>query len=39
MRGGTAMLGMIAALGGGLLWTILVVVVIVAIVIWILNRA
>ena len=32
------MLGLIAAFGGGILWTILVIVVIVAIVIWILRR-
>lgn len=33
------MVGMLAAMGGGLLWTILVIVLIVAVVLWILKRA
>ena len=36
---GVIMVGMLAAMGGGLLWTILVIVLIVAVVIWILKRA
>ena len=31
-------MGMLAAMGGGLLWTILVIVLVIAVVVWILNR-